>query len=365
MSENIAIPNKKERIQYIDALRGFTMILVVFAHVEMFGIFNWGYESFIGKLFQSFRMPLFFFISGFIAYKADRIWDRKTCWQLTKKKMLVQIIPALFFGLIYTYLYLHQDFNTFISDPSKRGYWFTFVLLEMFLMYYFVCGLSHTFCKNHKMSESLVSTFVLVLMALILYLLKLPLKIYPVLDSVGNYSCLHYTFNYFMYFVFGVLARQYFDILSRLLDNKYFTAIVVVLFAFIFYLYSAILSNPDDGDLMLKIVSTIVESFIGFLGIIIVYSFFRKHDTLFDNTSKIGRSLQYIGRRTLDIYLLHYFFLPRIPKVGEFLIASNNVILELIIGVGLSISIVGLCLCVSNIIRISPFLGKYLFGSRN
>ena len=365
MSENLAISNKKERIQYIDALRGFTMILVVFAHVEMFGIFNWGYESLIGKLFQSFRMPLFFFISGFIAYKSDRIWGIRTCWQLTKKKMLVQIIPALFFGLIYTYLYLHQDFTTFISDPSKRGYWFTFVLLEMFLVYYFVSGLSHAFCKNRKISESLVSTFILVLIALTLYLLKLPLKIYPVLDSIGNYISLHYTFNYFMYFVFGVLTRQYFDVFTRFLDNKYFTAIVVLLFACIFYLYSELLPNLDNGDIVLKIVSTIVESVAGFLGIVIVYSFFRKHETVFDNTSKIGRSMQYIGRRTLDIYLLHYFFLPHIPKVGEFLIASNNVLLELLIGFGLSISIVGLCLCVSNIIRISPFLGKYLFGSRD
>lgn len=365
MQRDIIIQNKKERIQYIDALRGFTMILVVFAHVEAFGFFNFGYESFIGKLFQSFRMPLFFFISGFIAYKADRIWDGSTCWKLTKKKMLVQIIPALFFGLIYVYLYLHQNFSTFIADPSKSGYWFTFVLLEMFLVYYFVSGLSHSLSKNHKISEPFVTTFALVLIALALYLLKLPLKIYPLLDTIGNYSSLHYTFNYFMYFVFGVLARQYFDVFARFLDNKYFTAIVVLLFACIFYVYSVILSDPDDGGIVLKIVSTAIESVTGFLGIIIVYSFFRKHETLFDSTSKIGRSFQYIGRRTLDIYLLHYFFLPHLPKVGEFLISSNNVVMELLLGFGLSILIVGLCLCVSNVIRISPFLGKYLLGARN
>lgn len=183
MSENLTVLDKKERIQYIDALRGFTMILVVFAHVEMFGFFNFGYETFIGKLFQSFRMPLFFFISGFIAYKSDRIWNRSTCCQLTKKKMLVQIIPALFFGLIYTYLYLDQDFNAFISDSSKRGYWFTFVLLEMFLIYYCMNGFSHFVCKRTKFSEPVLTTILLVSSAIILYLLKLPLKIAPALSS--------------------------------------------------------------------------------------------------------------------------------------------------------------------------------------
>ena len=28
----------------------------------------------------------------------------------------------------------------------------------------------------------------------------------------------------------------------------------------------------------------------------------------------IGRSLQYIGRRTLDIYLIHFLFLPNLPR---------------------------------------------------
>lgn len=62
-----------KRLEYIDALRGFTMILVVFAH-----IINYGYHITDAKaetmdtfnnLFIRFRMPLFFFISGFVLYK--------------------------------------------------------------------------------------------------------------------------------------------------------------------------------------------------------------------------------------------------------------------------------------------------------
>jgi fucose 4-O-acetylase-like acetyltransferase len=57
---------KKERIQYIDALRGFTMLLVVFAHVETFSFQYMENATFLGEFFKLFRMPLFFFISGFI-----------------------------------------------------------------------------------------------------------------------------------------------------------------------------------------------------------------------------------------------------------------------------------------------------------
>lgn len=364
MSENLIVTNKKERIQYIDALRGFTMILVVFAHVELFGFFNFGYETFIGKLFQSFRMPLFFFISGFIAYKSDRIWTWDICWQLTRKKILIQIIPALFFGLIYTYCYLHYDVATFISDPSKAGYWFTFVLLEMFLIYYILNGFSHIICSKVRCSESVVTSCLLILTAIILYLLKLPLKLVPVLDTIGNYTSIHYTFNYFIYFVFGVLARQYFTVFKRLIDNKYFSAIIIIAFTVVFYSTHQVTMNVDLENIVWKVIITLLESIAGFLGIIIVYSFFNKYSLSFDNTTKIGNALQYIGRRTLDVYLLHYFFLPYFPKFGDYLIAHNNIIVELVVGLILSILIIAVCLCVSNIIRISPFLGKYLFGAR-
>ena len=339
------------------------MILVVFAHVESFGFFGFGYESVIGKLFQSFRMPLFFFISGFIAYKKDRVWNGSTVGNLLKKKMLVQTVPALFFGLIYTYLFLRRDFSTFAADPSKLGYWFTFVLLEMFLIYYSLNGISHQLAKKTRLSEPILSTLLLLLTALCLFLLKLPFKVIPLLDAVGNYTSLHYTLNYFMYFVFGVLSRQYFHKFERAIDNTYIIGCVVLLFSTIFCLYLQMSQRNIFASIMSKVYETVIESISGFLGIIIVYTFFRKYGQFFTNSTRLGSVLQYIGRRTLDIYVLHYFFLPHLPKVGDFLISSNNMILELSVGLGLSLLIVGVCLCISSIIRISPVLSKILLGS--
>lgn len=113
-----------------------------------------------------------------------------------------------------------------------------------------------------------------------------------------------------------------------------------------------------------KVILTVMESIIAFLGIVIVYSYFRKYSHSFETSNPLGCSLQFIGRRTLDIYLLHYFFLPHLPKVGSFLISTHNVVIELLIGLGLSLLIIAICLCLSNVIRISPFLGKYLFGAK-
>ena len=102
MTTNTQLP--KKRIEYIDALRGLTMILVVFSHVELtsFGFEN---PTFINSLFMSFRMPLFFWVSGYIAYKASIQWNWSTWWQMSKKKTIIQLIPTLIFGLIYAYAY--------------------------------------------------------------------------------------------------------------------------------------------------------------------------------------------------------------------------------------------------------------------
>lgn len=64
-------PSTTKRIEYIDALRGFTMILVVLQHVATFG-----WELPLGApnihtYLAQIRMPLFFFISGFVLYKAS------------------------------------------------------------------------------------------------------------------------------------------------------------------------------------------------------------------------------------------------------------------------------------------------------
>jgi fucose 4-O-acetylase-like acetyltransferase len=83
----------------------------------------------------------------------------------------------------------------------------------------------------------------------------------------------------------------------------------------------------------------------------------------FVSTKKVGKALQYIGKRTLDIYLIHYFFIPYLPQIRT-IISGNNVVLELVIVGGLSLIVIAVCLIVSNILRTSPILAKYLFGAK-
>ena len=73
---------KKPRLEWLDALRGFTMILVVANHVSQMGFEQqWKLSSSLPFLLL-FRMPLFFFVSGFLAYKATQVWNMKELGRL-------------------------------------------------------------------------------------------------------------------------------------------------------------------------------------------------------------------------------------------------------------------------------------------
>ena len=114
------------RIGYIDALRGLAMILVVYFHIAAygFGSYEFGYNDII----ERFRMPTFFFISGWLFYNVGRIWNRQTIADIIRKKFMVQIIPTAVFMLLYLMMFNLLDVNSLGSD--KKGYWFTFVLFE-------------------------------------------------------------------------------------------------------------------------------------------------------------------------------------------------------------------------------------------
>lgn len=349
----------KKRIEYIDALRGLTMILVVFSHVELSG-FEIKNPTFINSLFMSFRMPLFFWVSGFIAYKASIEWNWQTWLQMSKKKVLIQLIPTLFFGLIATYAYFNLDFKAFISSNGKLGYWFTIALLEIFLIVYTtnVC-LYNKDPKTHRLRMFIA----LILISGILFLTKIALKINPTLNEIANTLSFHHTFNYFQYFAFGYICSMYKEEFNKILESKYFSAITITLFAALFYAKRFHISAiAGDGMDIYRMLDILLEMIIGYFGLLIVYNTFKTYQDSFTQDKKIGRALQFIGKRTLDIYIIHNFFIPRLPQIANMMLDGKNTILELCLGLVISLVVIGMCLILSNIIRTSPVLAKWLFG---
>ena len=99
-----------------------------------------------------------------------------------------------------------------------------------------------------------------------------------------------------------------------------------------------------------------------FSSIFSIFYFFMRNGEYMDN-SRIGKALQFIGRRTLDVYLLHYFFVNNsMAWVKTFNFNSPTIIF--IISIATSLVIIGICLLVSKFLRTNDLLGKILFGAK-
>jgi len=242
----------------------------------------------------------------------------------------------------------------------KVGYWFTIVLLEMFLLLYTMNFLLYQVDKKDSSSRKLIALIVVSVVFFLIRFKYIPLS----WDAILDVFSLRLLFNYFPFFAFGYICSMYREYFNKILNSYYFSGVNVGLYVLLFYVGRTYLCPSPDSAFVVILINVFVDVLVGILGLLIVYNFFKVYADSFSSAKTIGNTLQYIGKRTLDIYLLHYFFLPHVPQIGCMLKQGNNATLELALGGGISLLVIGLCLVVSNIIRTSPILAKYLFGAK-
>ena len=355
---------KKPRLEWLDALRGFTMILVVANHVAGLGFGEeWKHSSAIPFLIL-FRMPLFFFVSGFLAYKASQIWDLKNFGMLVWKKIKVQTIPTVAFFFLAMAI-LNRQFwpavETAFHSPLKGGYWFTIALLYMFIIYYVF-----SYLESKLRWKTWIPITLLFIVSLGFYETNYLPKYFSWAQGYkGAKTDLLYflqdssfvqVFLYFPFFLYGNIVHRYWDKWQRVMDSKWFFPIVIVI---------VILATLDALKWRtLRMTWAILPLTVSRFGLLtITFMYFRHYQQYFTKFTVMGVSLQYIGRRTLDIYLIHFLFMPDLPQIGEFFKSyPHNFVVDILLSVLLGLVIIGFSIITSNILRISPFFKKWLFG---
>lgn len=355
-------PAPKQRMEWIDAMRGFTMILVVAYHVSLTGFGQTPRLSASLPFWVLFRMPLFFFISGFLAYRANEIWTFANFRRMVGKKLRVQIIPTVvFFFVGLVVLHPSNIWGNAVSwfhSPTKGGYWFTLVLLYMFIVYYIFTFIEHRFRR-----QSFIPICLLWLLSIVLYeTAYLPKDFWY---AYGNKapktgflfdSSIFQLILFMQFFIYGNIVHRYWHKFEKLYSKPGFYLLVLSV---------AFLSTIEFLKLhWLKHEWVNLSRTVAMYSLLtLVFLSFRYYQERFSKQTRIGRTLQYIGTRTLDIYLLHYLFIPVIPEVGKYFDAhSHNFIIDTSLSVVVALLVTAFCILTSNVLRISPFLKKYLFG---
>ena len=331
---NFAVRMSRQRIEYIDAMRGFTMILVVYSHVcgMCLGDKWMGWND----VFFLFRLPCFFFISGWL-FDSRRRPVADTIWH----KFKVQIIPTLIF------LLLLAPPPLFFSKlgATKGGYWFTFALFEFFLLSIF----SDRYLKKWGGAFALVLS--IAAFGYDIYYNRYFKDLGLITNLLGFLSFM--TWRYYLFFYIGTWVRRHFDIFLQWTGKP-----VVIAFVMIGFVCVSMIPHSD-----LALSEYLIFAIGGILGMTMIFHLFRLSASYLNREHLMGRCLQYIGTRTLDIYLLHYFFLPRfLLPYGEQLRAIECKPVECLVALSLALLVVAACLAVSYVLRLSPFLGHWLFG---
>lgn len=339
-------------------MRGFTMILVVAYHVAQMAFGQSEKTSASLPFLVLFRMPLFFFVSGFLAYSSRWVWTTSSFCAQTWKKVKVQVLPALVFLSIYIVLkWKTPFFDGFVKAmtlPTKGGYWFTWVLLQMFIIYYVVAWIAQ------RMRNSHVPVWILWVVSLLgylsLYMPKLLGKWY--MNDFMMYSSFYETLKFMHFFLMGNLVRRYWDSVQRLFDARWFFPLVTLVAFFscadIFRWHTCKLewTNLPKTLAMYSLMFMVVMTF-------------RHYSDAFSKETRAGRALQYIGTRTLDIYLLHFILMPRLPMVGPWLNEYHpNFVVDILCALAVALPVIAFCCLVSSLLRVSPVFKQYLFGRK-
>lgn len=333
----------QKRIEYIDALRGFCMILVVYAHLALNSSVS---DLFGNNIFLTFRMPLFFFLSGFLCF------SRFTPYMLNKlkKRFLGQLLPTMIVGVLFVSLMAKGNFEDALFHKSKASYWFTFVALEIYFIYAFI-----TFIIDKLSTSLLFKAFIYVTLAV----LSLPLS-YWIGKSGFNNSDISGLFSivsvisYTPFFLFGVIAKMYKDKFINLIENKWIISIVIVSFC-------ALHIIGNVYNLNIKLI------FYGIIGVTLIFLIFHNFRDYFSCNTTLGKALSYIGKRTLPIYLTHYFFLGGIAPAVTIPLIQNYAgwITGFICYFILALLIIGICLIVEAVFRKAEPLYRICFGYPN
>lgn len=187
---------RTERIQYVDAMRGLAMIMVVIWHVFTFSLH---YENQFSSIFNwTLQMPLFVMISGFFVAKLLN----SSFIKLLRKEFIHLVIPAIIMLAIYSWTFSKTVHNV-IFDTYKGGYWFTFLLFAYFLIFYTCSKLI-----NHWVSKTSYRNSLHIIIAIfIAYASQIAssfIHTYPIISLLSLDL-----YGYYPYLVIGWLIFKY------------------------------------------------------------------------------------------------------------------------------------------------------------
>lgn len=330
------------RQNWLDCTRAFAMIGIVVGHILLrMGIGGW--KTPLSTILFLFDLPLFFLISGFLSYVPVKDWSYNKMQKALLRRVMALLIPPIIFFAGYQLLFLH----TLNFSHGFDGWWFTIVLFQMYLIYIIGVIIARLLKRD-------LSLQVLILTACVFLAILIKGGVSTLL---WNVLCWENLTKYFQFFVAGIIMARYRTKTIVFLSSvKVYTGLLIILISSIVVFY-----NIQSGGILYGFVHDIVARWSSAL---LVMGLFFKFREWCGQASQYAVVLRFIGQRTLDIYMIHYFFLPKLLFLKDVIGDGQNIVLQLLVSVGIAIPIIAISIFVGWLLRQSPLLSFLLLGSK-
>lgn len=331
----------KHRLEYVDALRGLAILLVVFMHMPQYG-FGQSVGGYYMELATLLAVPLFFFISGLFAQSS--VTPPIISIRKIGKRIHSILLPTFLIGGFYVLLN-HIPVLDMLQDKFKAGYWFTITLFEYFVI---VDVLRLMACKSQRSFNAL-----LIGASIVCYGLSMPTAQRMYGDMVIAHILGVAQWKYFVFFVLGMFVKHNAEIIY---SDKGGAAIVIAFL--IVYAANAIGDFQLNGllyniNLLLKEISIVL----------LAYYVFYTYRSKLSSQTRVGRWLSKIGTYTLEIYLMHYFVLPRhLNGVVDIVGLDENPLLASIVSIVITLIVVCVVLVFVAILQSNSYIKKMLWN---
>ena len=344
----------KQRLVYFDILKGMAIFMVVMGHVLTMCVREIDRAA-LFKFLGEIHMPLFFFISGWFTMRvAD---DGHIARPGLSKRFFQLLVPMVAMSSLWVWYFPHSGLQSPLNstfqglwlDEWKNGYWFTLTLLEIVLIYTLIVPLLNR-CRRLWSS----SVLILAVWAVLLILCK----ILPA-DILGI-SSFRLTAHFFPVFAAGALAARYKDGFGRLCAKGSTVTVALIAGALLLYFICwpwefKSMTEGAFGNLTVTVARSAFQILLAILAISLVRTW---GDRVFT------RSWQYMGRKSLAIYLMHYFFLFPMGICRETLISMGLGFTPLFVFSAVcAAGIIAVTLMMEYVISKSPLLSALLIGN--
>lgn len=338
------------RIRYFDVLKGFTILWVVMGHVIFFGI---GEPANLNLLSECpARMPLFFFVSGYLT----NIASYKPLGAVVIRRAKQLLVPAIATGLIFAFYY-ESKFNLAIVDEfffslHKYGYWFPFVLFSL-------CSLFTIFRKKFNNLSLRQQIAVTAIVFAIFFVLE-----YFIRGRLSYLLSVVHLVNYMPSFMIGAITARHSSLIYNFFRNKHTFSICLLTLCFgtvimhLAYTGKLPLSYVDLGRHILPLCAIVV-------GVTVVKSWCEQCFSANSGLAlSVANCLEYLGFRSRAIYMLHYFFLFPLKAIRPFMLDMGlgiNIPMY-VFSTAVAAAIIAVCLLIDYILSFSNTLSLLFTG---